>query len=96
MVEKTQWFTERDVDVQKDTNYAGCVVKDCSRPSCTSVSCNAKCTLRIFDLRQSDSSEYKFRFTTYQSIGIQEYAGDLGVTLSVTGKLSLLVTLLNI
>ena len=94
MVEETLWFTKRDVDVQKDTNYAGRVENKCSRPSCTSDSCNGKCTLRIIDLRQSDSSEYKFRFKTYQPI--RQYAGDLGVTLSMTGKLSLLISLLSI
>ena len=43
--------------------------------------------LRIKDLRQSDSSVYKFMFTTNQ-LGL-EYIGNHGVMLSVTGKLGL-------
>nr|XP_024003513.1 uncharacterized protein LOC111953563 [Salvelinus alpinus] len=41
------------------------------------------CTLRITDLRESDSATYKFRFITDKSGG--RYYGDPGVTLSVTG-----------
>ncbi|CAL8401977.1 unnamed protein product [Gadus morhua 'NCC'] len=44
--------------------------------------CHGTCTLRIKDLRESDSDVYKFRFTTNQPRG--EYTGDPGVTLSVT------------
>ncbi|CAL8240712.1 unnamed protein product, partial [Gadus morhua 'NCC'] len=44
--------------------------------------CHETCTLRIKDLRQSDSAVYKFRFTTNQPGG--EYTEDPGVTLSVT------------
>uniref|UniRef100_A0A3B4UKV6 Ig-like domain-containing protein n=1 Tax=Seriola dumerili TaxID=41447 RepID=A0A3B4UKV6_SERDU len=40
------------------------------------------CTLRIRDLRESDSAEYKFRITTNQPGG--KYKGEPGVTLSVT------------
>ncbi|XP_071032274.1 B-cell receptor CD22-like [Oncorhynchus clarkii lewisi] len=40
-------------------------------------------TLRITDLRESDSAEYKFRFITDQTGG--KYIGSPGVTLSVTG-----------
>ncbi|XP_030207495.1 sialic acid-binding Ig-like lectin 14 isoform X1 [Gadus morhua] len=82
-VKDKKWFSQRDVDVKTDTDYAGRVEYKCSRPSCTSHICNANCTLSISDLRQSDSSEYKFRFKTYQ-VGILEYAAGLGVTLSVT------------
>uniref|UniRef100_A0AAZ3RMJ4 Ig-like domain-containing protein n=1 Tax=Oncorhynchus tshawytscha TaxID=74940 RepID=A0AAZ3RMJ4_ONCTS len=39
-------------------------------------------TLRITDLRESDSAEYKFRFITGQTG--EKYTGDPGVTLSVT------------
>ncbi|CAL8291852.1 unnamed protein product [Gadus morhua 'NCC'] len=44
--------------------------------------CHGKCSLRINDLRQSDSAVYKFRFTTNLPGG--KYTGDPGVTLSVT------------
>ncbi|KAM8772581.1 pregnancy-specific beta-1-glycoprotein 7-like [Acanthopagrus schlegelii] len=43
---------------------------------------NKDCTLRITDLRESDSAEYKFRFTTDQEGG--KYTGKPGVTLRVT------------
>ncbi|XP_037620241.1 B-cell receptor CD22-like isoform X2 [Sebastes umbrosus] len=47
-------------------------------------SCNEKiCTLRITNLTESDSAEYKFRFITNQPDG--KYAGEPGVTVSVTG-----------
>ncbi|XP_064815872.1 B-cell receptor CD22-like [Oncorhynchus masou masou] len=39
-------------------------------------------TLKITDLRESDSAEYKFRFITDQTG--EKYTGDPGVTLSVT------------
>ncbi|XP_071208643.1 B-cell receptor CD22-like isoform X2 [Salvelinus alpinus] len=39
-------------------------------------------TLKITDLRESDSAEYKFKFITDQTGG--KYTGDPGVTLSVT------------
>ena len=94
-VKDKKWFSQRDVDVKTDTDYAGRVEYKCSKPSCTSHICNANCTLSISDLRQSDSSEYKFRFKTYQ-VGILEYTAGLGVTLSVTGKLSLIRCLLSI
>ncbi|KAK0151490.1 B-cell receptor CD22 [Merluccius polli] len=55
----------------------------CGENSCTRNSCNGKCTLRIRDLRLSDSAaEYKFQFITNQPGG--KYTGDPGVTLSVT------------
>ncbi|XP_075939068.1 uncharacterized protein LOC142940066 [Anarhichas minor] len=41
------------------------------------------CTLIITDLRESDSAEYKFKFTTNQPD--EKYTGSPGVTLSVTG-----------
>ncbi|XP_019215918.1 B-cell receptor CD22 isoform X1 [Oreochromis niloticus] len=40
------------------------------------------CTLRITDLRERDSAEYKFRFMTNQPDG--SYTGSPGVTLTVT------------
>uniref|UniRef100_A0A3P8PNC7 B-cell receptor CD22 n=1 Tax=Astatotilapia calliptera TaxID=8154 RepID=A0A3P8PNC7_ASTCA len=40
------------------------------------------CTLRITDLRERDSDEYKFRFVTNQPDG--SYTGSPGVTLTVT------------
>ena len=43
--------------------------------------------LNIKLLRLSDSAVYKFRFTTNQPG--EEYTGDPGVKLSVTGKLGL-------
>ncbi|KAK0137462.1 B-cell receptor CD22 [Merluccius polli] len=87
IVQKTLWFTKtyRDeyVDLQSDTDYADRVEYSCGENSCTWYSCNGNCTLRIRDLRLSDSdAEYKFRFITNHSGG--KYTGDPGVTLSVT------------
>ncbi|XP_070771472.1 Schwann cell myelin protein-like [Enoplosus armatus] len=76
--EKTFWYTnvqaKEAVDLRTDPGYAGRV----------QYKCNEKiCTLRITDLRESDSAEYKFRFITNQPNG--SYTGSPGVTLSVTG-----------
>ncbi|KAK0138188.1 Sialic acid-binding Ig-like lectin 13 [Merluccius polli] len=86
-VQKTLWFTKRDgdkyVDLRSDADYADRVEYSCGENSCTGNSCNGKCTLRIRDLRLSDSAaEYKFQFITNQPGG--KYTGDPGVTLSVT------------
>ncbi|XP_042372954.1 uncharacterized protein LOC121966955 [Plectropomus leopardus] len=42
------------------------------------------CTLRIRDLRKSDSAEYKFRFKTNKKDGA--FTGEPGVTLNVTAR----------
>ncbi|CAL8321471.1 unnamed protein product [Boreogadus saida] len=82
----TLWFTEGDnlqpVDLKHDAEYTGRVESSCGEVSCTGSRCHGTCSLRINDLRQSDSAVYKFRFTTNQPGG--EYTGDPGVTLSVT------------
>ena len=85
---ETLWFTKGDhkpVSLLSNTDYAGRVESRCGGNSCSWSTCRGKCTLRIRDLRQTDSAEYKFRFTTNQPGG--KYTGDPGVTLSVTGKL---------
>uniref|UniRef100_A0A8K9UWB1 Ig-like domain-containing protein n=1 Tax=Oncorhynchus mykiss TaxID=8022 RepID=A0A8K9UWB1_ONCMY len=78
-VTSTFWFTkkfdvENYVNLINDRNYKG-RVKDRSDKT------NGH-TLRITDLRESDSAEYKFRFITDQTGG--KYSGYPGVTLSVT------------
>ncbi|CAL8287269.1 unnamed protein product [Arctogadus glacialis] len=82
----TLWFTKREIDMpvnlKHDADYAGRVEYSCGEVNCTSSSCNGTCTLRIKDLRQSDSAEYKFRFIT----NIDKFSGDPGVTLSVTDQ----------
>ncbi|XP_056440774.1 B-cell receptor CD22-like [Gadus chalcogrammus] len=82
----TQWFTKasnyQPVDLEHDTDYTGRVESSCGEVNCTGARCHGTCTLRIRDLRQSDSDVYKFRFTTNQPGG--EYTGDPGVKLSVT------------
>ncbi|CAL8328535.1 unnamed protein product [Merluccius merluccius] len=84
---ETLWFTKGDhkqpVDLLSDTDYAGRVEYRCGENSCSWFICKGKCNLRIRDLRQTDSAEYKFRFTTNRPGG--KYTGDPGVTLSVTG-----------
>ncbi|XP_033985933.1 B-cell receptor CD22-like isoform X2 [Trematomus bernacchii] len=79
-VNKTFWFIENSdgnpVDVTTVSEYAGCVEYRCE---------NNICTLRIKNLTESDSAEYKFRIKT----NLAQYAAAPGVTLfvclSVTG-----------
>ncbi|CAL8399024.1 unnamed protein product [Arctogadus glacialis] len=82
----TLWFTKGDkyqpVDLEHDTDYRGRVESSCGEVSCTGPRCHGTCTLRIKELRQSDSAVYKFMFTTNQPGG--KYTGDPGVTLSLT------------
>ncbi|XP_035856501.1 sialoadhesin-like [Sander lucioperca] len=77
-VEKRFWFTELNngepVDLTTTSEYSGRVQYN---------SKNNVCSLRISDLRERDSAEYKFRFTTNHLTG--KYTGSPGVTLSVTG-----------
>uniref|UniRef100_A0A8C4NLA4 B-cell receptor CD22 n=1 Tax=Dicentrarchus labrax TaxID=13489 RepID=A0A8C4NLA4_DICLA len=77
-VKEKFWFTRARnndyVDIRSDPEYSGRVQYICG---------NNDCTLRITDLRESDSAEYKFRFITNQHNG--KYTGSPGVTLSVTG-----------
>uniref|UniRef100_A0A671TGX3 B-cell receptor CD22 n=1 Tax=Sparus aurata TaxID=8175 RepID=A0A671TGX3_SPAAU len=76
-VKETFWFTKlsgkEPVDLRTDSDYQDRVEYSCSEKSCT---------LRITDLRESDSAEYKFRFITNQPGG--RYTGSPGVTLRVT------------
>uniref|UniRef100_A0A3B4UI52 B-cell receptor CD22 n=1 Tax=Seriola dumerili TaxID=41447 RepID=A0A3B4UI52_SERDU len=76
-VEETFWFTRfsdnEPVDLRADSEYSGRVQYHCGENDCT---------LRITDLRESDSAEYKFRFITNQPG--RKYTGEPGVTLSVT------------
>ena len=79
-VEKAFWFTKMNgnvpVDLSTDSEYAGRVQYHCDKNDCT---------LRITDLRERDSAEYKFRFRTNQEGG--RFTGSPGVTLSVTGNI---------
>ncbi|CAI5681306.1 unnamed protein product [Oreochromis niloticus] len=76
-VVRTFWFTKESnnevVDLKTDPEYSGRVQYQCE---------NNKCTLRITDLRGSDSAEYRFRFITNHEGG--KYSGVPGVTLTVT------------
>ncbi|XP_053274886.1 uncharacterized protein LOC128436950 isoform X2 [Pleuronectes platessa] len=76
-VQETFWFIKESngihVDLRTDPEYSGRVENLCG---------NNKCTLRISNLRESDSAVYKFRFTTKQPTG--SLTGSAGVTLSVT------------
>ncbi|XP_030585822.1 B-cell receptor CD22-like [Archocentrus centrarchus] len=76
-VQQKLWFTKgtnkEPVDLKSDSDYKGRVEYRCSGQSCT---------VRITDLRESDSAEYKFRFITNQPDG--GYTGSPGVTLTVT------------
>ncbi|XP_035856513.1 B-cell receptor CD22-like [Sander lucioperca] len=76
-VERTLWFTKMNyyqpVDLTTDSEYSGRVQHSSN---------DKDCTLRISDLRERDSAEYKFMFTTNQEGG--RYITSPGVTLSVT------------
>ncbi|XP_064815171.1 B-cell receptor CD22-like [Oncorhynchus masou masou] len=79
-VTTTFWFTKWGTGVQpkdlgQDPEYAGRLEYHGDKKK--------DCTLRITDLRDRDSAEYKFRFLTDQTRG--KYSGSPGVTLSVTG-----------
>ena len=97
-VQETLWFTKRDrdkyVDLRRDADYADRVEYSCGENRCYSYSCYVKCTLRIRDLRLSDSAEYKFQFITNQP------AGNILVTLEWSYlwqvNFELLMSLLNI
>uniref|UniRef100_A0AAZ3RUK8 B-cell receptor CD22 n=1 Tax=Oncorhynchus tshawytscha TaxID=74940 RepID=A0AAZ3RUK8_ONCTS len=78
-VTTTFWFTEwgtgkEPEDLGQDPEYAGRLEYHGDKKNGH--------TLRITDLRESDSAEYKFRFITDQTGG--KYIGSPGVTLSVT------------
>uniref|UniRef100_A0A8D0D7R5 B-cell receptor CD22 n=1 Tax=Sander lucioperca TaxID=283035 RepID=A0A8D0D7R5_SANLU len=72
---KRLWFTKGSnkapVDLKTDSDYTGRVEYFFD---------NDDCTLRISDLRERDSAEYKFRFITNHD----GFTGSPGVTLSVT------------
>ncbi|XP_024658495.2 sialoadhesin [Maylandia zebra] len=72
------WFIRDEnnepVDLKTESEYKNRVQYQCK---------NNDCTLRITDLRESDSAEYKFRFITNDPRG--KYSGVPGVTLTVTG-----------
>ncbi|XP_039656995.1 B-cell receptor CD22-like [Perca fluviatilis] len=76
-VQERLWFTKgsnrEPVDLKKDSDYTNRVEYHCDEKSCT---------LRITDLRERDSAEYKFRFITNHTLG--GFTGSPGVTLSVT------------
>ncbi|KAM7394685.1 hypothetical protein PAMP_021471 [Pampus punctatissimus] len=76
-VDETFWFNKRSynepVNLRTESEYAGRVQYHCDKNDCT---------LRITDLRESDSAEYKFRFITNQPGG--KFTGSPGVTLTVT------------
>ncbi|KAL7403606.1 hypothetical protein ABVT39_002902 [Epinephelus coioides] len=78
-VEKAFWFIDMKdgvfVDLKTDPQYSGRVQYQHDEIRNDS-------TLRITDLRESDSAVYKFRFITNQTDGI--FFGQPGVTLSVT------------
>ncbi|XP_074526274.1 vascular cell adhesion protein 1-like [Halichoeres trimaculatus] len=77
-VEETLWFTklngDQHVDLRSDPDYSGRVEYLFKQNDCT---------LRIKDLRETDSAEYKFRFITNQREG--GVTGSPGVTLTFTG-----------
>ncbi|CAL8321879.1 unnamed protein product [Boreogadus saida] len=80
------WFTKLDrndpVNIEKETDYKGRVEYSCEKDRCTRSKCSGACTLRIKDLKPSDSTEYKFWITTAQTDWGS--TGSPGVNLTVT------------
>nr|XP_046189497.1 sialoadhesin-like [Oncorhynchus gorbuscha] len=79
-VTTTFWFTEwgtgvEPEDLGQNPEYAGRLEYHGDKKN--------DCNLKIRDLRERDSAEYKFRLLTDQEGG--KYSGSPGVTLSVTG-----------
>ena len=74
-VKERFWFTKLSGN-QLDSDYQDRVEYSCSEKSCS---------LRIRDLRESDSAKYKFMFITNQEGGT--YTGSPGVTLRITGNI---------
>ncbi|XP_034543860.1 uncharacterized protein LOC117815937 [Notolabrus celidotus] len=76
-VQDRLWFAKMSsstpVDLKTDSDYSGRVEYHFNENDCT---------LRIKDLRESDSAQYKFRFTANQQGG--RFTGEPGVTLTVT------------
>ncbi|XP_030283136.1 uncharacterized protein LOC115587454 [Sparus aurata] len=75
-VKEAFWFTKerryQPVDLRTESDYQDRVESRCSKK---------RCTLRITDLKESDSVEYKFMFITNQPGG--RYTGSPGVTLRI-------------
>ncbi|XP_078138560.1 B-cell receptor CD22-like [Centroberyx gerrardi] len=75
--EKALWFTKQEgdepVDLRTDSEYEGRVEYHGDEKNCS---------LRITDLRETDSAVYKFRFITNHPTG--RFTGSPGVTLTVT------------
>ncbi|XP_060905429.1 B-cell receptor CD22-like isoform X3 [Labrus mixtus] len=76
-VDKSFWFTKEQnnecVDLTTDSQYADRVMHKCV---------GTRCTLRITNLRESDSAKYKFRLISNQLNG--RYTDEPGVLLYVT------------
>ncbi|XP_058238286.1 uncharacterized protein LOC131347864 [Hemibagrus wyckioides] len=78
-VTEVLWFIKEYEDVREDEEYQG-------RVQYTQSSQN-DCSLRITNLRERDAQTYRFRFYTDPT---GKYTGEPGVTLSVTGNVTLL------
>ncbi|XP_032419724.1 B-cell receptor CD22-like [Xiphophorus hellerii] len=76
VIEKTFWFTKvingDHVDLKDDPDYSGRVEYNCTKTFCS---------LKIFNVSQTDSKEYKFRIITNHPGG--KYTGSTGVSLYV-------------
>ncbi|KAI9529165.1 hypothetical protein NQZ68_013472 [Dissostichus eleginoides] len=86
-VQETFWFTQKKdgerVDLRTASEYAGRVEDHFE---------NNNCTLRIKNLRESDSAKYMFRFIT----NYDTYTASPGVTLSVTDlRVKVMETMIN-
>ncbi|CAL8399173.1 unnamed protein product [Arctogadus glacialis] len=67
------WFTkasnDQPVDLRGDADYTGRVESSCGEVRCTGSRCHGTCSLRIKDLRESDSDVYEFSSQQTNHVG---------------------------
>ena len=81
----TKWNGQRPVDLTTDGDYTDRVTNSCHMNTCT---------LTIRNVRESDSSVYRFKLL--RSSTVERYYYEPGVTLSVTGKISTYMLIISI
>lgn len=69
------WCLENNKNLKDNPDYKDRIQYNCAEK---------RCTMKMADLRWTDSLEYRFRFITDNG---GKYTGVPGITLSVTGKI---------
>lgn len=75
-VKEEFWCFQDDKDLKGNLDYKDRIQYNCTEKSCT---------MKMADLKWTDSREYRFRFITDKTEG--KYTGVPGITLSITGKM---------